>query len=277
VPKQRINGVQLYWELTGRSGDPLVLVHGSWGDHRNWDAVVPDLSQSFRVVTYDRRGHSQSERPTGQGSVNEDVADLAALIEHVQLGPAHIAGNSFGASIVLRLAGERPDLFRTLIAHEPPLFGLLANHQEGRPVLNEVLRRAKRVIDVLNAGDNAEGARLFVETIAFGPGTWTQLPKRMQETFTFNAPTWLDETRDPDALTLDLDRLSSFSQPALITSGDQSPPFFPLVAATVARALRRVQQRTFIGAGHAPHVTHPREYVLSVLTFTASARGGQSG
>jgi pimeloyl-ACP methyl ester carboxylesterase len=64
----RVNGVSLHYELTG-AGDPLVLVHGSWGDHHNWDPVVPALAESFQVLTYDRRGHSQSERPDGQGSV----------------------------------------------------------------------------------------------------------------------------------------------------------------------------------------------------------------
>lgn len=40
----------------------MVLIHGSWGDHANWQAVVPGLSESFRVLTYDRRGHSKSEK-----------------------------------------------------------------------------------------------------------------------------------------------------------------------------------------------------------------------
>ena len=62
----RINGIRLYWQTTGTAGDPLVLVHGSWGDRRNWAPVVPALSRSFRVLTYDRRGHSRSERPVGK-------------------------------------------------------------------------------------------------------------------------------------------------------------------------------------------------------------------
>jgi pimeloyl-ACP methyl ester carboxylesterase len=122
-----INGVKLCWELSGQTGDPLVLVHGSWGDHLGWGQIVPLLARSFRVLTYDRRGHSQSERPAGQGRIGEDVADLAALIEHLGLEPAHILGNSFGASITLRLAAERPDLFRSLLAHEPPLFGVIVD------------------------------------------------------------------------------------------------------------------------------------------------------
>ncbi len=117
---ETVNGVRLRYDLTGTGEVPVVLVHGSWVSHHNWDLAVPALAESFRVLTYDRRGHSESERPTGQGSVREDVADLAALIEHVGLAPAFVVGNSFGASIALRLAGEHPDLLRGLVAQEPP-------------------------------------------------------------------------------------------------------------------------------------------------------------
>lgn len=115
--RQRINGAELYYELSG-SGDPLVLVHGSWVDHTSWQLVVPDLARSFRVLAYDRRGYSLSERPLGQGSRREDEEDLAALVEALDLAPAHVVANSFGGSIALGLAARRPDLFRSLIVHE---------------------------------------------------------------------------------------------------------------------------------------------------------------
>src|SRR5918994_3100448 len=98
MPSARANGVELHYELRG-SGVPLVLVHGSWGDHHNWDPVVSALAESFRVVAYDRRGHSASERPPEQGSVLEDADDLVGLIDELGLAPAHVAGNSFGAVI----------------------------------------------------------------------------------------------------------------------------------------------------------------------------------
>src|SRR5579859_7648939 len=116
MPVARVNEVELYYELEG-NGEPLVFVHGSWGDHHNWDPVVTPLAESFRVVTYDRRGHSASERPPGQGSVFEDADDLAALVEHLDLAPAHIVGNSGGAAIVLRAAARHPEIFRTLVVH----------------------------------------------------------------------------------------------------------------------------------------------------------------
>jgi pimeloyl-ACP methyl ester carboxylesterase len=59
-----LNGVELFYEETGE-GEALVLVHGSWGDHTVWDLVVPGLSKHFRVITYDRRGHSRSSAPPG--------------------------------------------------------------------------------------------------------------------------------------------------------------------------------------------------------------------
>ena len=60
MPFAEANGANLYYELNGEHGDPIVLIHGSWGDHANWRVVVPGLAKSFRVLTYDRRGHSSS-------------------------------------------------------------------------------------------------------------------------------------------------------------------------------------------------------------------------
>ncbi|WP_420404223.1 alpha/beta fold hydrolase [Nisaea sp.] len=271
MPRTEINGMQLHWELDGGAGAPIVLVHGSWGDHHNWAPIVPALSTSFRVLTYDRRGHSGSERPEGQGSVLDDVADLAALVEHLDHFPAHVIGNSFGASIVLRLAGERPELFRSLIVHEPPLFGLLKDEPKARSMLVAVQERIAAVVELLTAGDFTGGARQFVETIAFGPGAWENLPQATRDTFVFNAPTWLDEVRDPDALEIDLNCLRKFSAPALLTVGEQSPPFFPLVVDRIADALAQAERYTFAEAGHVPHLSHPEEHVRVVAGFIQGA------
>ena len=121
MPTATVNGVRLSYTIIGDEGPPLVLVHGSWADGGDWELVVPALAEHFRVLTYDRRGHSQSERPPGQGSLDEDAADLAALIEQLELAPAHVVGHSSGGSIVLRLAARRPELFRSLSVQEPAL------------------------------------------------------------------------------------------------------------------------------------------------------------
>ena len=206
-----------------RHGDvPLVLVHGSWGSHHNWDLVVPRLAESFRVLTYDRRGHSDSERPPGQGSVREDVADLAALVEQLGMAPAWVVGNSFGAHIALRLVGERPELMRGVVAHEPmPLLSLIADDA----IRAGVVQVQQAVAGRIASCDDAGAAEEFIE-MALGPGSWQGLPPAFQQTIIGNAPTFLDEASDPEQLGFDLDWISGFSKPALLTMGGQSPPVF---------------------------------------------------
>ena len=265
MPTSVINGIRLYSESHGE-GAPVVLVHGSWGDHHNWDPVVPGLARTFRVLTYDRRGHSQSERLASPGSAEEDVVDLAQLIHSQDLQPAHIVGSSFGASIVLKLAATRPDLFASLTVHEPPLVGLLGND----PALAPLQQRFEAVIATLKAGRMELGAQQFVETVALGPGMWEKLPPQMRQTFVFNAATWLDEMNDREGFVLDVGRLAAMDRPALLSRGDQSPPFFGTILDRIAEALPQARRHTFNGAGHVPHLTHPDDFVSIVGGFISS-------
>jgi pimeloyl-ACP methyl ester carboxylesterase len=275
LPLARVNGVGLYYQLSG-SGDPLVLVHGSWGDHHSWNPVGGSLSARFRVLTYDRRGHSRSERPHGQGSVFEDADDLAALIEELDLAPAHVAGNSFGGVVALRAAVRHPQVFRSLIAHEPPLFALLAG-TEFEPARADVQRRVGALVTLLERPDHEAAARLFVETMAFGPGAWdSQLTAAMRDVFVANAPTFLDECRDLDALKMDLDALAGFDRPALLTTRSESAPFFGPVADILASRIPQADRVTIQGADHAPHVSMPDRYVELVTTFANAGRASES-
>jgi pimeloyl-ACP methyl ester carboxylesterase len=92
------------------------------------------------------------------------------LIEQLGLAPAWMAGNSSGASIALRLAAERPDLFLGLMTHEPPFFSLLADDPSVAPMLEEVAQRIGTVVERIAAGDHAGAAEQFVESVALGPG-----------------------------------------------------------------------------------------------------------
>jgi pimeloyl-ACP methyl ester carboxylesterase len=271
VAVTHVNGVELFFETSG-VGEPLVLVHGSWGDHHNWDPVVGPLSESFKVVVYDRRGHSQSERPPGQGSVYEDADDLAALIEVLGLGPAHIVGNSFGSIVALNAAIRHPEAFATVVAHEPPLLRMLAGTRF-EPALEEVNRRLGAVIELLEEGKDEAGAERFVETVAWHPGAWeNELTAEMRAVFTANAPTFLDEARDADWRQIDLERLGRFDRPALLTKGTTSPPFFGAIVDTIGSVLPNFEPETIEGADHTPHQSTPEQYLDMVRTFVESAR-----
>lgn len=267
----RVNGVRIAYADTGGTDIPLVLVHGSWGSHHNWDPVVHGLAEHFRIVSYDRRGHSASERPPGQGHFSEDVADLAALIEQLRLAPVWVVGSSSGAAATVKLAAASPEILRGIVAHEPPLFGLLeAGSQEAHAVakiesgpLAEVGRR-------IAAGDHAAAAEQFVEQVVLGPGSWAQVPEAIRAMMTANASTFLDELHDTEWRFVDEAGLARYDGPALLTSGDQSPPMFRHIEHRLSKLLPQTARATFRGAGHIPHVTHPEEYVAALVGFIES-------
>ena len=273
MPVTEANGVRLYYEIHG-GGEPLVLVHGSWGDATRWRLVLPGLAESFRVLVYDRRGHSRSERGDAPGSVDEDGDDLAALLETLDLAPAHVITNSYGGNIALRLATRRPEIFRSLSCHEPPLWSLL----EGDPERQEILQRGARSLDAVGRriadGDHEGAARQFVEEVAFGPGAWeNELPPESRAIFVRNAPTFLDELQDPKQLRIDKDALSHLELPVGLTQGSESPATFAAVIDRLIELIPHAGRETIDGAGHVPQLTHPKSYV-KVATRAARATEG---
>jgi pimeloyl-ACP methyl ester carboxylesterase len=257
---REVNGVQLYYELHG-SGEPLVLVHGSWGDATGWTFVVPTLAENFRVLIYDRRGHSRSERPGTPGSVDEDGDDLAALLNTLDLAPAHVVTNSYGGNIALRLAARRPDLFRSLSCHEPPLWNLIEGNPESQEMLQQGARSLESVGSRISEGDHEGAARQFVEEVAFGPGAWeNELPAEIKAIFIQNAPTFLDELQDPEQLRIDEESLTRLQLPVRLTDGSESPPAFPRVIERLAQLIPDATRETIEGAAHLPHLTTPNAY-----------------
>jgi pimeloyl-ACP methyl ester carboxylesterase len=262
MPEAEANGVRLYYELHG-SGEPLALVHGAWADATAWRFVLPGLAENFRVLSYDRRGHSRSERPATQGSFDEDGDDLAALLEGLDLAPAHLVTNSGGGNIALRLATRRPDLFRSLSCHEPALWGLL---DEEAPESQEILRQGARSLESVGRriaqGDHEGAARQFVEEVAFGPRAWdNELPPESRAIFVQNAPTFLDELRGPNPLNINEEAISRLQVPVHLTNGSESPPIFARVTDRLMELIPRVTRETIEGAAHVPQLTTPERYV----------------
>lgn len=110
----QVRGVEVAYARVGH-GPPLVLAHGAGLDGRMWQPQLADLADEFTVVAWDEPGAGRSsDLPVGFGLA--DFAHcLAAVIEALRLGPAHVAGLSWGGTVVLELYRHRPELVRTLI------------------------------------------------------------------------------------------------------------------------------------------------------------------
>lgn len=261
-----VRGTELFVERRGDVGDPMVLVHGSWVDHRTWNVILPKLAESFQVVVYDRRGHGRSARDPGPYRIEDDVADLVGVLEGMDHFPAHVVGLSLGGTIALRLAAERADLFRSLVVHEPPIYSLLEN---GSPELAELREHGDKVAQRLASGDRRGAARLFVDTIASTQGEWERIGPAGQELLVAHADRWLAEYLGAGTFALDPTGLAEFYGPALLTSGTLGPPVYGRILDRLAPMLPNATRRRLPGTGHLPHLTDPDLYVGVLFSFCA--------
>jgi pimeloyl-ACP methyl ester carboxylesterase len=231
----------LHREETG-SGPPLVTVHGAWADGRHWTRLARELAGTFRVTTYDRRGHGRSggEHTT----IGDDVGDLAGLL--AQLGePAHVVGGSLGGAIALRAAARDRSAFLTLAVHEPAL----------APPGSAAPRPPAEL----------PSPREFAEQ-SLGAGAWDTLTGDERAAFEDNGAAWRVEIAEASAF--DTGTLAAFERPLLVTIGGDSPPFWRQVAETIPGA----RIATIPGAGHLPHLTHARAYAELLRDFASAAR-----
>jgi pimeloyl-ACP methyl ester carboxylesterase len=87
---------------------PPVLIHGVGARLDNWDGAAAVLSRNFRVVRYDLRGHGKSSKVPGPYSLEMFADDAAALLDHLGIARAHVAGHSLGGMIAITLACKHP-------------------------------------------------------------------------------------------------------------------------------------------------------------------------
>jgi len=111
------DGVDLYYEEAGR-GTPLVFVHEFAGDHRSWEPQLRFFARRYRCVAFNARGYPPSGVPKDPKAYSQDRAtdDIAAVIEGLELAPAHVVGLSMGAFATLHLGLRYPRLARSLTA-----------------------------------------------------------------------------------------------------------------------------------------------------------------
>jgi 3-oxoadipate enol-lactonase len=111
-----VDGGEVWADDTGGAGTPLVLMHPGWGDSTIWDPMLGRLAARYRVIRYDERGYGRSPTPVAPYT---QLADLAAVLDHLGVAQAVLVGHSGGGVPALGLALAEPARVRSLVLIAP--------------------------------------------------------------------------------------------------------------------------------------------------------------
>jgi N-formylmaleamate deformylase len=115
-----VNGVRLHYYRTGQEDKrPLVLVHGFSDNGLCWAPVAHDLETEYDVIMPDMRGHGLSERMQ-PGKKVDMAADVAGLIQTLELNRPIVCGHSMGAMVTYQIGVRFPELASALVVEDPP-------------------------------------------------------------------------------------------------------------------------------------------------------------
>jgi pimeloyl-ACP methyl ester carboxylesterase len=150
------DGVKLYYEIHGK-GEPLLLVHGNGGSTADFKAQIPHFKQRYRVIAMDSRDQGRSGDSPGPITYEAMADDLAALLDHVKIGPVNVLGWSDGGIEALLLAIRHP-------AKVKKIASMAANLEPSENAIHaEVLAAVKTMIAAMppGGGNTAQGRRDF--------------------------------------------------------------------------------------------------------------------
>ena len=253
----RVNGVRLYYEEHGEGG-PILGIHGASSSAMVWEAAAEELSKLGRVVLYDRRGATRSERPaTYDASVPAHAEDAAALLEELDATPAVVIGRSYGGEIATALALAHPDHVRALVLLDgvPPTLDAEAQ------AWTEDLCAAAEEAAARNMSSVAE---VLFDRVA-GAGALASFPAPLREMFVDNAPAILAEVRPPyfDPTEADLGRIEV---PTLLVVPAEPLPGMTRATERMAAAVPNARI-TVVPGGHLVDPAAPAvlEFVEEVL------------
>jgi pimeloyl-ACP methyl ester carboxylesterase len=121
VERVTTDNAELAYEVLG-TGEPVVFIHGAFiADTFRPLLAEAILADRYQLILYHRRGYAGSSRTAEPAEVAQQVADCRALLRHLGVERAHVAGHSYGGCIALQLALDKPDVVGSLVLLEPGL------------------------------------------------------------------------------------------------------------------------------------------------------------
>ncbi|HXG51573.1 MAG TPA: alpha/beta hydrolase [candidate division Zixibacteria bacterium] len=218
---QLFTGVDLYYESHG-SGEPLILIPSTAYSAEVWKPSQMPLAETLRLVLHDPRGCGRSVAAQAIYTIEQMAADVAALMEHLQIPAAHVLGHSMGGRIALSLAQNFPGRVKSLI------LAATGSGPAGRAGSDCIPGLPHRwVLELVEKGFEKFVYEEICESDTFFTKTYrTRFPERVQE---FYRRAWATHAKLPEFIRLCIarhnwegtHRLGDVKAPALVVVGDQ--------------------------------------------------------
>lgn len=215
MPKTHVNNIEIAYDDTG-SGPAVVLIHGYPFNRSMWADQVSTLTDRYRVVTLDLRGHGESESSSGASTMKLLAQDIAALMDELRIERAVIGGLSMGGYVALAFYQLFPERVEKLLLADTRA---QADTEEGKAT------RAEQVQQVLAEGMagivNAMLPKLLCpETVSKRPDIVKRVRDMMIHTSPEGAAAALRGMAEREDQT---ERLSQIKVPTLIVVGKEDP------------------------------------------------------
>lgn len=249
---------------------PVLALHCSLAHAGAWSGVAQALP-GVALTAFDQPGHGRAGVWDGQGDLQTmTTRTTAEFAERLGGGgPVDLIGHSFGGTVALRHALERPDLVRSLTLVEPVIFA--AARAAGAPAYAPFAASHGAFEDLVRQGRRAEGAAAF--HAAWGGGDAFEALPEAQQSYMLDrihiivaqGPALKDDTGGLLAFL----RLESVGVPVLLIEGADSPPVIDAIHTELARRLPQATRLSVPGAGHMVPITHPQIVAAAIAAHLA--------
>ncbi|GHF71784.1 pimeloyl-ACP methyl ester carboxylesterase [Amycolatopsis bartoniae] len=263
-PLAAVNGVKIPYQDTG-SGEPVVLVMGTGATGRVWHLhQVPALVDAgYRVITFDNRGTSGDDTDF---TIDDLVADTAALIEHLELGPCRLVGTSMGAQVVTELALARPELVTQAV-----LMATRGRSDVMRRTMNEAERELRDT--GLELPPKYEAVSRALQNLS--PRTLNDdvAVRDWLELFTMSPTIWTPGLRAQLRLSIEGNRLPAYRAidvPCLVIGFADDVRLPAYLAKEVADAIPSARYVELPDCGHYGYLERPDAVNAAIVTFFAA-------
>jgi 3-oxoadipate enol-lactonase / 4-carboxymuconolactone decarboxylase len=252
-----LNGTNLHYLSDGDlQGTPLVLIHSLGTDLRLWDDLVPRLDPTLHLVRFDLRGHGLSADPAGELTVVDFSADLAALLDHLEIDKAVILGISIGGLMALEFALRNQPRVSSLILVDTAA-------KIGTPELWQTRMDALRGHGMAHLADSILDRWFAPDFAARCPTQFQGLRKLFMRNSVAGYTAACAVLRDADLRA----EVPQIIVPALVLCGAQDTATPPDVVQELAQSLPHAGFAVLPDAGHTPPIEQPQIMADQINAF----------